>query len=505
MAAKARATKAAPAAVRCFDMSAELRATAHRRKHASQTEAVPAVTMSLQEGVPEISERLAKHFPDFSVDVVRDVTAQTFRSSPNMTRQQLESTAMAKLIEMSVVDSGSCAVSSLAPKEASHDAASLHSVDEGDIAMCLDPHLASLLALENDELIACLKTLVSVLSHIEERPEDARVRRLRRGNKKFHAEICRHEAALELLRAAGFKEEGVEEGDPAFSFHGKPGARFARVKAILEGSLESMLPQSFSVPVAQLSAAAPVLEAPHSKSSSSFSTREIRERRQGIAALTEQRLRDPRGFREAAKARGVANPASGKAILTTQASSAPATADRRAQHFTLADIEQMRIADEIASTTNYAEEYQRMRQNAPVDNYSSLVARSYDLELIARQALDFTNKYRASNGLAPCRWNAGIARIAAEHASQMASGSAPFSHDGFDDRVRAFPLYHLSAAENLAFNKGVWTVAETAVDGWIKSPGHEKNLRGAFNVCGIGVARASDGSFYLTQLFASAV
>merc|ERR1712100_209649 len=98
--------------------------------------------------------------------------------------------------------------------------------------------------------------------------------------------------------------------------------------------------------------------------------------------------------------------------------------------------------------------YQQNRHSAPAHDISTLNGRLYDPELISRQALDGTNRYRASKGLAPCRWNEGIARIAAEHASQMASGAAPFSHDGFDERVRAFPLYHRSAAENLAFNKG---------------------------------------------------
>merc|ERR1711871_1803719 len=99
----------------------------------------------------------------------------------------------------------------------------------------------------------------------------------------------------------------------------------------------------------------------------------------------------------------------------------------------------MRIDEEIAGTTNYAEEYQRNRHSAPVHDYSTLVARGYDPELISRQALDGTNRYRASKGLPPCRWNVEIARIAAEHAASMASGRATFSHDGFDARCRKMP------------------------------------------------------------------
>ncbi|CAL1157815.1 unnamed protein product [Cladocopium goreaui] len=44
--------------------------------------------------------------------------------------------------------------------------------------------------------------------------------------------------------------------------------------------------------------------------------------------------------------------------------------------------------------------------------------------------------------------------------------------------------------------------SSTISEGWIKSPGHRKNLEGAFDLCGIGVAQASTGEFFFTQLFA---
>mmetsp|Transcript_156029 Transcript_156029/g.500379 ORF Transcript_156029/g.500379 Transcript_156029/m.500379 type:complete len:131 (-) Transcript_156029:92-484(-) len=127
----------------------------------------------------------------------------------------------------------------------------------------------------------------------------------------------------------------------------------------------------------------------------------------------------------------------------------------------------MRVADEIATTPSYAEEYRKSAHSSPARDYGSLVA-----------------------------------RIAAQHAASMASGQAPFSHDGFNARVAAYPVPYRLAAENLALNKGVAEVAQAAVDGWIKSPGHEKNLSGTFDLCGIGAARSPDGTFYLTQLFA---
>ena len=84
----------------------------------------------------------------------------------------------------------------------------------------------------------------------------------------------------------------------------------------------------------------------------------------------------------------------------------------------------------------------------------------------------------------------------------MAEGKVPFGHQGFKERVRAYPFAHSTAAENVAMNSGTVDVARVSVDGWISSPGHCKNLLGDFDYCGIGVYRNAKDQFYLTQLFA---
>merc|ERR1711920_50664 len=110
-------------------------------------------------------------------------------------------------------------------------------------------------------------------------------------------------------------------------------------------------------------------------------------------------------------------------------------------------------------------------------------------------------------GFPTVSWSDGIAEGAARHAGQMARGDMPFSHDGFETRVkdiRNIPLAANSVGENLAFCKGFPDVAKCAVQGWINSPGHEENLRGKWTLCGIGTAMSEkDGSYYVTQLFAS--
>lgn len=590
MAAKAAVKKSSASNLKRFDLSEELRSTAHRRKQPAHQAGANEDFGKSHEGIPEIAERLAEKFPELGLDVAQATLSTIFRANPNLSRQQLANAGMASLLEMSSVIGGPQAITSFEPAKSveepgSHSAAGDQEKGNSDaeesqaqeedvppeIGECLDEQLAMLLTLDDAALLTCVKTLLSLLRRIQEKPLEERVRRVRRGNARFQSEVGRHEAAVELLRIAGFTDEAEDTSDPALVLHGDAQASmsFARVMEALEGVLEVL-----RMPNVTDSTGASVV-----KPSRLPSAEDAGDHRGRVADITEQRLRDPRGFREAAYARGGANPASGRGIVrkmhhldisgnynddtwnkevvltqhgsdlevnyggkrlsgslegndvrirtfraagtvasngnirfadgghwTKQGAARPSAAPgRRAQHFTLTDVERMRVSDEIASTPSYADEYARAKHSAPVHDYGSIVARSYDPELLARKALDLTNQYRASKGLSPCRWHDGIARIAAEHAAQMASGAATFSHDGFDERVRAFPVVHRSAAENLAFNKGLSNVAEAAVEGWIKSPGHEKNLRGAFNLCGIGVARAADGSFYLTQLFALAV
>ncbi len=111
------------------------------------------------------------------------------------------------------------------------------------------------------------------------------------------------------------------------------------------------------------------------------------------------------------------------------------------------------------------------------------------------------NRYRATKGLPKLRLNANISKQARVHSQNMANGKVPFSHQGFERRVNAISITYRSAAENVAYNLGFDDPAAEAVKGWIKSPGHLKNIKGTYNLTGIGVAANGKGEFYLTQIF----
>lgn len=122
---------------------------------------------------------------------------------------------------------------------------------------------------------------------------------------------------------------------------------------------------------------------------------------------------------------------------------------------------------------------------------------------IGQEALKLTNEFRAKHSLPALVWNQTLCDIGYEHSRNMGEGKVSFSHVGFDKRVKAYPFAHRTAAENLAMNWGVpeSQVARVAVEGWIDSPGHRKNLLGHHTLCGIAVYCGTRG-YFLTQLFA---
>jgi uncharacterized protein YkwD len=131
----------------------------------------------------------------------------------------------------------------------------------------------------------------------------------------------------------------------------------------------------------------------------------------------------------------------------------------------------------------------------------AVLASSYNTSELEKSIFERVNSYRASKGLSRLTLNSKISRQARVHSQNMASGKVPFSHNGFEKRVKSTTIRYQSAAENVAFNQGYDDPAVEAMSGWIKSPGHLKNLKGNYNLTGIGVATNKQGQVYLTQIF----
>ena len=155
----------------------------------------------------------------------------------------------------------------------------------------------------------------------------------------------------------------------------------------------------------------------------------------------------------------------------------------------------------VIIASNDSNEQPKTRKPSPTSVSPNLDSASIiDLEKSIYQQV---NQYRQSRNLPPLTLNTTISKQAKVHSQDMASGKVPFSHQGFEGRVKAIAksINYRSAAENLAFNQGYSAPASQAVEGWLKSPGHFKNIVGNFDLTGVGVVKNAEGEYYFTQIF----
>lgn len=113
------------------------------------------------------------------------------------------------------------------------------------------------------------------------------------------------------------------------------------------------------------------------------------------------------------------------------------------------------------------------------------------------------NAYRARQQLPLLRWDERLAQQARQHSQALLTSPTLGGHAGFEQRLAAIGrvLPWSSAAENVAYSQGVRDPATHAVQGWISSTGHRRNLEGLFTHTGIGVARNARGEVAFTQIF----
>ena len=121
-----------------------------------------------------------------------------------------------------------------------------------------------------------------------------------------------------------------------------------------------------------------------------------------------------------------------------------------------------------------------------------------------KEILYHINKYRITHGMSMLKMNNLITQEATAHSRDMAQHKMPFGHLKYEQRMgRLFKAIEHSngGAENVAYN---YKTAEIVVKEWIKSPGHRQNIRGSYNLTGIGIARDERGRIYYTQMFVRA-
>jgi uncharacterized protein YkwD len=112
------------------------------------------------------------------------------------------------------------------------------------------------------------------------------------------------------------------------------------------------------------------------------------------------------------------------------------------------------------------------------------------------------NQYRQSQHLPPLVIDPLISAQAKAHSEEMARAGR-INHKGFNDRVQsvAKEIVYRSAAENVGYSAGYAQPEAIAVEDWISSPGHHKNIVGRYDLTGIGSVRNAKGETYFTQIF----
>lgn len=128
------------------------------------------------------------------------------------------------------------------------------------------------------------------------------------------------------------------------------------------------------------------------------------------------------------------------------------------------------------------------------------------LEALATRLHEAVNRVRAEHHLVPLERVSVLDRAARGHSADMAARRY-LSHDSPEgtnpvDRIRAAGAADFTlAAENVGLTSRGEPNREI-LQGWLHSPVHRRNLLApAFNATGLGIARASDGSLYYTQVY----
>ncbi len=121
---------------------------------------------------------------------------------------------------------------------------------------------------------------------------------------------------------------------------------------------------------------------------------------------------------------------------------------------------------------------------------------------VVGRVVEAHNAERARHGLPPLSVAPALGAAADGQARDMA-GRGRMSHGGGDgsspfDRIKRAGYSYQAAGENVAYG---FDDVEAVMAGWMRSPGHRRNILGRFTEIGVGRATAKDGSAYWCVTF----
>jgi uncharacterized protein YkwD len=125
----------------------------------------------------------------------------------------------------------------------------------------------------------------------------------------------------------------------------------------------------------------------------------------------------------------------------------------------------------------------------------------------AFEIYELINSRRQRSRLRQLAWDDDVAKMARRYSEEMARGNFFSHHDrrgrSVADRAENFGLRGWTMiGENLFFCEGFDEISNLAVNGWLKSSTHKKNmLNSQWTTTGIGIASNRSGRIYITQVF----
>lgn len=120
------------------------------------------------------------------------------------------------------------------------------------------------------------------------------------------------------------------------------------------------------------------------------------------------------------------------------------------------------------------------------------------LPAAAQHLLELTNAERRQAGVGTLAWRDDVADLAVAHSQEMAQAGDIFHSTAYFGTAVKNLLNAAVRGENVAYNGDV----DDAHARLMASPGHRANILDArFSVVGIGVVRAADGRYFITEDF----
>ncbi|HEX8984791.1 MAG TPA: CAP domain-containing protein [Bryobacteraceae bacterium] len=129
-----------------------------------------------------------------------------------------------------------------------------------------------------------------------------------------------------------------------------------------------------------------------------------------------------------------------------------------------------------------------------------------DLRAAAREIFRRVNQERSRHGLGALEWDERLAAEARRHSYNMVARWF-FAHQdplrgNLSKRLASSGILWHSCAENILNMRGYPDLASSAVEGWLRSPGHRENmLAPRFTRTGVGAVLRVDGTCFVTQDF----